>query len=210
MRDFQKILHDERGGIGLNLIWVCFIILFMVPFFWDVGSVHYARRFASTGSDAGALAAAQEYARQVEHVPMFNGIWYGRCELGEFTPQQVVLRYRALPAFGAPAGIGQPYAAQYASANRNSLTSYNSWPDYGIAKIVTGVPIPAIRVQISTDKDVATAYDIYGREFKTPNKAQGVAFLDQWTVTPRPCPGVNKETYDFTFRWKITLDKARD
>ncbi len=212
MRDRRQVLQlirDERGGIGFNLLWVCFVLLFMIPFFWDVASVHYARRFAGTGSDAASLAAAQEYARQLHFVPIWNGIFYGRCELGEYTPQQVVLRYLTNPAFGAPAGIGEPYARQYALENRNTLTTYRAWPDYTLAKPVAGIPIPAIKVYVEAKREVFTAYaPLYRREFEAPNRALAVAYLDTWRMTPRPC-GSYYTTYDFTYEWKITLDKAR-
>lgn len=126
MRQMVYLMHDERGGVGFNLLWVCFIIIFLIPFFWDVGSVHYARRFAGTGADGASLAAAQEYARRLQYVPAWNGIWYGQCP-HECTPQQVVLRYRGLPAFGAPPGIGYGQAQQYAALNRDELTAYGSW-----------------------------------------------------------------------------------
>lgn len=204
-----QILRDERGGVGFNLIWVCFIIIFLIPFFWDVASVHYARRLAGTGADAASLAAAQEYARQLHYVPEWNGIWYGRCDLAEYTPQQVVWRYRQLPAFAAPPDIGYGMAVEYAARNRDELTAYRTWPEYA-GREVFGVPIPWIMVYVETLRHVFTAYEpIYGREFEAPNKAEAVAYLNHWTVTPRPCPG-GFETYDFTFEWKITLYKARE
>lgn len=204
----KRIAANQQGGLGFVAIFVCFAIIFLIPFFWDVGSVYYARRFASTGSDAASLAAAQEYARQLQHVPDFNGIWYGRCELGEFTPQQVLARYLLEPAFMASPYIGYGYAQDYANRNRNQLTQYQSRTEYG-GRQVEGVPIPWIIVYVETNKDVFTAYGpLYGREFKAPNQALAVAYLHDWTMTEHPCPG-GEVTYDFTFEWKITLDKAR-
>lgn len=207
MRQIVQLIHDDRGGVGFNLLWVCFIIIFLIPFFWDVGSVHYARRFAGTGADGASLAAAQEYARHLQYVPEWNGIWYGECP-HECTPQQVVLRYRTLPAFGAPPGIGYGMAQQYAALNRDELTAYHSWPQFA-GRTVHGVPIPWIVVYVETLRPVHTAYGpIYGRDFEAPNRAKAVAYLWRWHSWPRRC---NKwcTTYDFTFEWKITLDKAR-
>ena len=206
----RHIMRNERGGIGLNAIWVCFLVIFLIPFFWDVASVYYARRFAGTGSDGGSLAAAQEYARELHYVPEWNGIWYGRCDLGEYTPQQVVMRYSRLPAFSAPPGIGYPLALDYAGRNRTTLTNYRSWPEYA-GRVVAGVPIPWIVVSTETLRHVNTAYDpLYGREFEAPNHALAVAYLWQWHMWPRPCPDSSGNvTYDFTFEWKVTMDRMR-
>ena len=202
--------RDERGGAGIYTIGVCFLLIFLTPFFWDVASVHYARRFAGAGADAGTLAAAQEYARALHHVPAWNGIFRGSCALQEYTPQQVVLRYRALPAFAAPPGLGQPQAAAYVARNRDGLSAYRSWPEYSGVQFPAGVPLPVIKVYAETERRSSTAYSpLYGREFRVPNRAQAVAYLDRWTVAPRPCPGVSASTYDFTFEWKIALDRAR-
>jgi hypothetical protein len=41
------------------------------------------------------------------------------------------------------------------------------------------------------------------------NQAVAVAYLKDWHMTPRPCPGSGKVpriTYDFTFEWAVTLD----
>jgi hypothetical protein len=208
-QQINRILRDTRGGLGFNAIWVCFVIIFLIPFFWDVASVHYARRFAGTGADAGSLAAAQEYVRQLQYLPEWNGIFRGRCELGEFTPQQVVMRYRTHPAFGAPPGIGQGYATSYAAQNRDELTTYRSWPEYGGTQ-VEGIPIPWIKVYVETQRRVNTAYGpLYQRDFDVPNRGLAVAYLWRWNEMPRPCPDGEHVTYDFTFAWKITLDKAR-
>ena len=205
----QSIARDQRGGLGFNALWVCFIIIFLIPFFWDVASVHYARRFASTGADASTLAAAQEYTRKLQYVPQWNGIFRGSCPLQEYTPQQVVLRYRTNPAFFAPPGIGYGYAADYAAKNRDQLTTYRSWPEF-TGQNVVGIPIPWIKVYDETKRQVFTAYGpIYGQDFNVPNKALAVAYLSRWNMTPRPC-GNGYNTYDFTFEWKITLDKARE
>jgi hypothetical protein len=75
--------------------------------------------------------------------------------------------------------------------------------------MVAGVPIPSIKVYVETLREVHTAYGpIYNRDFKTPNKALAIAYLSRWNMTPRPC-GEEEVTYDFTFEWKITMDKAR-
>ena len=204
----QSIARDERGGLGYNALWICFVIIFLIPFFWDVASVHYARRFSGAGADAGSLAAAQEYARQLQYVPQWNGIFRGSCPLQEYTPQQVVLRYKLNPAFGAPPGIGYSQAESYVGQNGDGMDSYRSWPEYA-GRVVAGVPIPWIKVAIDTGRHVNTAYGpIYQKEFDVPNKALAVAYLWQWNMTPRPC-GNGYNTYDFTFEWKITLDKAR-
>lgn len=88
------------------------------------------------------------------------------------------------------------------------LTSYNSWPRSG-GTSVAGVPIPQIVVAVETLRPVQTAYQpIYSQELETPNKALAVAYPDRWRMTPRPCSKYTT-TYDFTFEWKITLDKAR-
>jgi hypothetical protein len=213
-RRLGPILADEQGGAGLHMIWSCFLLMLLIPFLWDVGSVHYTRRFAGTGADAGSLAAAQEYARQLHYVPEWNGIFRGSCPLQEYTPQQVVLRYRTLPAFGAPPGLGRPQAESYAARNRAPLTAYSSWPEYSGTRFPAGVPVPVIKVRVDTERRTNTAYSpIYGREFLVPHKAQAVAYLRRWTVTPRPCyenGSFVANTYDFTFEWKITLDTLRD
>ncbi|HEU4323632.1 MAG TPA: pilus assembly protein TadG-related protein [Roseiflexaceae bacterium] len=212
MGTLRALPRDERGGLGYNTLWVCFALIFLIPFFWDVASVHYARRFAGTGADAASLAAAQEYARQLQHTPMHNGIFLGSCPRKEYTPQLVVLRYLTDPAFLAPPWLGYGYADNYARENRTDLLSYRSWPEHG-GRQVAGVPIPWIKVAVDTRRKVFTAYEpIYGREFQAPNQALAVAFLDQWTMTPRPCVEdgvVVAFTYDFTFEWEVTLDTAR-
>jgi hypothetical protein len=203
-----RMFRDERGGLGFNALWVCVVLIFLIPFFWDVASVHYARKFAGTGADAAALAAAQEYARAVQRTPSINGIWRGRCELGEYTPTQVVLRYRQLPTFSAPPALGSGQAEAYAARNRARLMAYATWPEFH-GRMVEGVPIPWLVVAAQTERDVATAYGpIYQRAFTVPNKALAVAFLYRWAKFPRPC-GNGQQTYDFTFEWKITLDTAR-
>jgi hypothetical protein len=208
LQQLRQLARNEQGGLGFNLIWVIFIILFLIPFFWDVGSIHYARRFAGIGADAASLAAAQEYARRLHFVPQHQGLFLGKCELGEFTPQQVVMRYRLEPAFTGAPGFGQGYASSYASQNRDDLKAYRSWPEYSGVQAPAGVPIPVIKVYVDTEREAHTAYaPIYRRIFNVPNKAQAVAYLRRWTVTPRPCP-YNMTTYDFTFEWKIALDKA--
>jgi hypothetical protein len=204
----HHIARDERGGAGLNMLWVCFLLIFLIPFLWDVASTQYARRFAGTGADGATLAAAQEYARRLHFVPQWNGIFRGRCELGEYRPQQVVLRYRTNPAFSAPPGLGQPAANAYASANRDELTAYRSYAEYSGVVNPAGVAIPVIKVYGEADRKVNTAYGpLYQREFKAPNQALAVAYLRRYTVTPRYC-GDGRTTYDFTFEWKITMDAA--
>jgi len=203
------IWRDERGGLGFTTLWVCFVLIFLIPFFWDIGSLYYARRFAGTGADAAALAAAQEYARQLQHGVFWNGTWRGRCELAEYTPQQVVMRYLTTkPAFSALPAIGIAQAQVYAAQNRDELTAYRAWPEFA-GRNVVGVPIPWIVVNVTTRRQVHTAYQpIYGREFSVAHDATAVAYLSQWSVTPRPCSQYTS-TYDFTFEWKITLDAAR-
>ncbi|MCU0491721.1 MAG: pilus assembly protein TadG-related protein [Chloroflexaceae bacterium] len=207
----QQAWRDERGGLGFNMLWVMFVLLFLTPFFWDIGSVHYARRFAGTGADAAALAAAQEYVNRLQFMwghPRQQQ-FRGRCELGEFTPQQVVARYKMerLNTI-APVSLGYGMAQRYAGSNRADLTAYRSWREYSIHN-AAGVPIPVIKVYTETEREVHTAYGpIYGRDFQVPNRAQAVAYLDRSNYTPRPCP-YKKVTYDFTFEWKITMDRAR-
>jgi hypothetical protein len=191
------------------MLWLCFLLIFLIPFLWDMASVQYARRFASTGADASALASAQEYARQLRFVPEWNGIFRGSCELKEYTPQQVVLRYRTHPAFSAAPAFGQPFAATYAANNRNALTAYRSWAEYSGVKNPFGVLIPVIKIYVETERKVFTAYEpLYQRDFNVPNQALAVAYLFRWNSTPRPCPKEG-DTYDFTFEWKITMDQAR-
>jgi hypothetical protein len=209
LRQRIPALRDERGGLGFSALWVCFILIFLIPFFWDIASVHYARRFAGTGADAAALAAAQEYVRPLQYVPTWNGLWLGKCELAEYTPQQVVLRYLATqPAFSAAPAFGHGQAQAFAAQNHDELTAYRSWSEY-TGRNVAGVPIPWIVVEVETLRRVHTAYrPIYGRDFDVPNRAKAVAYLSQWHSTPRPCP-TGSGTYDFSFEWKITLDTAR-
>jgi TM2 domain-containing membrane protein YozV len=201
-------LWDERGGVGFAAIAVCFVMVLLIPFLWDVASVHYGRRRSNAAADSAALAAAQEYARKLQHTMQWNDMFRGKCELGEYVPQLVVLRYLMEPAFtGAPA-FGQGYAAEYAGRNGADLTSYRSWPHHA-GKTVQGVPIPWIKVRTEVQRPVHTAYrPIYGREFEVPNQALAVAFLDRWYMIPRPCGADGRVTYDFTFEWKITLDNS--
>lgn len=201
-------LLDERGGVGFAAIVVCFVLILLIPFLWDVASVHYARRRSGAAADSAALAAAQEYARLLQHMPEWNDIFRGSCELGEYLPQQVVLRYRQQPAFSAAPAFGQGYAAEYAARNGADLAGYRSWAHYA-GRTVHDVPVPWIVVSAEVKRLVHTAYrPIYGRDFEVPNQALAVAFLNQWQSIPRPC-GDGRNTYDFMFEWKITLDNSQ-
>lgn len=196
-------LQDERGAIGFNMLWVCCAIIFLIPFFWDVSSLFYARRFAGASADAASLAAAQEYARQLEYTQTWQGLWRGRCDLHEYTQQQVVQRYSLHPALLAPPDLGYPAASSYAQQNNATLKSYSSTPVYA-GQIVAGVVIPQIEIAAATERQVFMAYQpLYQREFQAPNHASALAYLARWSSTPRTCGGGT--TYDFSFEWKVTL-----
>ncbi|NOK57340.1 MAG: hypothetical protein GFH27_549309n74 [Chloroflexi bacterium AL-W] len=225
----KALLHDEQGGIGFQLIWICFVILFLIPFVWDIASVQYARRFAKTGAEAAALAATQEYARSLHYQPTVQGVFRGSCSQQEYSPQDVLRRYLSQPTFGAPNGIGMGYANQFAQENGSQLTTYRSWAEDG-GILVEGVSIPWIKVYVETLRPVHTAYwPIYRHDLKTPNRALAVAYLADWSSQSRPCNGSDDPaasvtspatttedmatcdecTYDFTFEWQVTLDRAR-
>jgi Flp pilus assembly protein TadG len=208
----RAVVRNQQGGIGFHVLWVIFIILLLIPFFWDVSSVFYARGSARTAADAATLAAAQEYAHRLQRTTAHNGIFRGKCSRHEYTPQQVVLRYLREPALTASPAIGLSAATSYASANRNELIAYRSWPEYSGTVYPAGIPVPVIKVYGETQRPVHMAYrPLYGRDFDMTNRAVAVAYLKHWRMVPRPCPGstrVPRVTYDLTFEWSITLDAA--
>ncbi len=202
-----KILHrNERGANMFVVISLCFAFVLITPFFVDFASFHYARRTAQTGADAGAQAAAVEYAKR------FTGLSYvmpmpfeGMC--GE-TPTQITMRYWStvvLPLYAAQIGMAPAYA--YAARHRCMVDRYQQYlpSPSGYFQIWAGVPIPALAFYVHAWRPTYQIYqDLYGGALPTPAKATGEAYPFSHTVIPRP-PCGKIPRYAMEYKWKVRL-----
>lgn len=195
----RKHLRDESGAIKVVVLMVIFIALFTTPFFLDFASVYFARRIAQTGSDAGSLAAAKDYARALSIT------WHGGC--GE-AAESVMRRYSAyVRSVAADSGLGYNSARTYAGVNQNELAEYRCGPSASY-RTVDGVRVPHVRIFVTTKKPVYLLYQrLYGKSFETPAKAAAEVLMtddDHWTDH---CT-VGEESvvrHHYRFYWKIRL-----
>jgi hypothetical protein len=214
LKILKRLRDDELGANMFVVISLCFAFILVTPFFVDFASLHYSRRVAQTGADAGAHAAAVEYALRLSYCGgqgCWGGpVWQGACGEPE---QAVVARYLAQVASMANnVGLGRGYASQYANAHRSRLRQYrNYFPSHsGYTKSVSGIPIPAIATFATVHRPVDVIYDaLYGRSFQAPAKATGEAYLWRYNHWAVPC-GEYVVIHYFQFYWKVRLIRTMD
>lgn len=204
VRKIRRALLDERGGANIYMLLAAFLPLSLVPFMWDIASIHYTRSMANTSADAAALAAAQGYAEMLQRTLDKNGIFLGDCVVHEFSPQQVLLRYLLEPGFSVPIDVGENQALALVQANGAELTSFDAGLDFDGARSLFGIPIPSIDIGLSTKRLANTAYgSLYQRPFDVASEAHTVVYLGSFNVWPRPCG--DGATWDFELKWRVSL-----
>jgi len=214
LKTLKRLRNDELGANMFVVISLCFAFILVTPFFVDFASLHYSRRVAQTGADAGAHAAAVEYALRLSYCPgegcWGGSSWDGFCAEPE---QSVVMRYlQQVTSMANNEGLGRGYASQYANAHRSRLRQYrNYFPSHsGYIKSVSGVPIPAIATFARVQRPVDVIYDtLYGRSFQAPAKATGEAYLWNYYHWVEPC-GEEEIRHRFHFYWKVRLIQTID
>jgi len=211
----KRLRDDELGANMFVVISLCFAFILVTPFFVDFASLHYSRRVAQTGADAGAHAAAVEYALRLSYC-VGEGCWGGTSWDGFCMEpaQSVVMRYlgQQVAVMASSEGLGRGYASQYANAHRSRLGQYrNYFPSHsGYTQNVSGVPIPAIATFARVQRPVDVIYDtLYGRSFRAPAKATGEAYLWDYYHWVEPC-GEEEILHRFHFYWKVRLIQTVD
>jgi hypothetical protein len=201
-----RIFHrDERGANMFVVISLCFAFVLITPFFVDFSSFHYSRRTSQTGADAGAQAAAVEYAKRYNLTYTMPVAFEGMC--GE-TPTQITMRYWStvvLPLYAAQIGAAPAYS--YAARHRCTVDRYQQYlpSPSGYFQVWAGVPIWAIGFYVHNWRPTYLIYqNLYGGAFPTPAKATGEAYPFSYTVLPRP-PCGKIPRYAMEYRWKVRL-----
>jgi hypothetical protein len=217
LKALKRLRDNELGANMFVVISLSFAFILVTPFFVDFASLHYSRRVAQTGADAGAHAAAVEYALQLSYcagLGCWGGpFWQGTC--GFDPPQVPVANYlsQRVMMMASNEGLGRGVATQYAAMHRSPLIDYrNIYPSHsGYFKTVVGIPIPAIATFDKVRRPVDLIYeDLYGMSFRAPAKATGEAYLADyihWTV---PCGSEGEHIHYFMFFWKVRLIETID
>lgn len=213
LRDaIKQPLIEERGSmVPLVTALITMAVLVILPMVWNTGAIRAIRRQSQNSSDAAAHAGAEAVARQLNNM---SRDWWG-CIPPE-TPQTIVGRYLGTVVTPIAAGqVGYGSAASFASQNRGSLISYAQHlhpmgPDGVHAKMVDGVVIPPIHVNLRASSPVRGAlelaiYDVNG----TPlySGATGEAYLDRVRTWTTPCPynPTKAIARHYQFTWKVRL-----
>ena len=212
LKALRRLRDDELGANMFVVMSLCFAFILVTPFFVDFASLHYSRRVAQTGADAGAHAAAVEYALQLSYctgLGCWGGpFWQGTC--GYEPPQAVVARYlsQRVMMMAYNQGLGRGVATQYAGMHRSPVINYrNIYPSHsGYIKSVVGVPIPAIATFARVQRPVDLIYqNLYGSSFLAPAKATGEAYLADYIQWAVPCGSEGEHIHYFMFFWKVRL-----
>lgn len=223
----QPMAYRSRGGQtwrrlrpgALSLPMTMLVVLLTVvllPFLWNLGAIYTVRGAARTGSDAAALAAAEELARRLNAA---SGDWWG-C-LPPETDTLIVRRYVndvVLP-LAAAQQRGQAVARNYAAAHNQTLTGYGqrirAMAADGIhARAVAGVVIAPVIVDVASAAAVRGMVGLPGGELSgRPITAHASAevYLAQVRRWETPCPAQAQPeavAVHYAFRWRIRLVPA--
>lgn len=197
--------------MSLAVAGVIFVgVVAILPLVFNLGAVWSIRRQSQNSSDAAALAAAESLARRLNTQ---SQDWWG-CVPPE-TPQTIVGRYVGqVVARTAGQQIGGGAASEYAAANRGNVNRYSQHlhpmgADGVHAKLVDGVTVPPIHVDVGTTVAVRgtfapSAAGVEGR----PVQSNATAETYLWRVRSwqTPCPGNPKAiAQHYQFRWRVRL-----
>ncbi len=185
----------------------------VLPMVWNFGAVYTVRRQSQNSADAAAQAAAESVARELNE--QSRNVW--GCVPPE-TPSSIVRRYVGGKVSSiANSGVGAGAAADYAAANRGSVSGYTQHlhplrADGVHAKLVHGIVVPPVHVTAETSAPVRglIAKSMFSSEgMASPSRAGGEAYLHWWREWQTPCPGNPKAVaWHFQFRWKIRLIRS--
>lgn len=209
-RHLSRALHEEDGNVVvLATASIMMFMLFVMPLAYNFGVAGTWRRFSQNGSDAAALAGAEQAARA-----LLTPDWRG-CDPPE-TNRLLLERYvatRVAPVAYGSNGFGP--AAAFASENQSDLVDYQQFlgPRAVLGgranNIVHGVIIPPVRVMVKTESTVAGMFangsaGIDGE--RVPSYAHAEAYLRKWRYWLTPCP-YNKYAVEhhYYFEWKVRL-----
>ena len=180
--------EDERGAMILVIIALYTGFLLLAPIFVDWAVVHQSRRIAQNGADAGALAAAEQYARMLSQVYTTVGCYPFS------TP--AVLEYQGMrPAIIGNTPIGAPFATMYTMMNDDTKPTraypifyYNMWPYYADWEAIyysAGIPIAPVTTYVHAQKRIPLIYEgLYGGSFNLRAKARGEAYILKTLIEP--------------------------
>ena len=209
-RCLEPALREEDGNVVvLATASIIMFMLVVMPIAVNFGVAGTWRRFSQNGSDAAALAAAEQAGRD-----LWTPDWRG-CQPPE-TSQMLVERYnlqRVTRVAYSQSGMGP--AAAFAGDNQSDLVEYLQFlgPRAVLGgranNVVHGVIVPPVRVMVKTEATVAGMFangeaGVNGE--RVPSYAQAEAYLYKWRHWVTPCP-YNKYAIEnhFYFEWKVRL-----
>ena len=177
----RKLIHNEQGAIGIVVLVIVFIAMLLVPFFIDIASVQYSRSKAQTGTDAAAMAAAVQLARDLSLcTETGESDWYRNPEQAkENRRRKVINDYYDHYSRVVNGGAHRQAAEQYARANVNNLRNWQYGYSSGKSTSIEGKTFYDIRPFVRFSRPVqAFTKEISKRGFDTPAQATSEAYLD--------------------------------
>lgn len=212
-RRLRELLAEEDGNIiALSTATIMVLVLVIMPIVMNAGVISTTRRFSQNGSDAAALAAAEEVARELSRD------WTAIQCMPPAKMREIAEEYRATRVYPiGNSGIGGGAAGQYAAANRGDLQSYGQYTGGPHPYNWAGVRIPSITTMAANGADVRVTfipsfYNLNGRDVDSVASAE--AFMEQVIpLPPLPCPEESSTAVHprFRFVWNVRIiDDPRD